>query len=125
MSWELKYIEGKKWDLVFSDEPTYVHALKTAPDSMEPELEAGTWLVVAFPVWSGPVRDSVRAAIDSAKHLSGRIQLGVRPYYFDNEILKWWPATETPAAAETMVEVRDMPERRELYLSTDHSRLPV
>ncbi len=53
MSFKVQPIEGDKWELVFSDEPSYIHALKMAPERMEPELNSGVWLVVTFPVWSG------------------------------------------------------------------------
>ena len=36
MGFDIKAIEGEKWEVVFSDEPSYVHALKMAPAAMEP-----------------------------------------------------------------------------------------
>src|SRR5438094_490694 len=48
MSFTVQPIVGGKWDLVVLDEPTYVHALKMAPEAMEPELNSRVWLVVTF-----------------------------------------------------------------------------
>jgi hypothetical protein len=33
MSFKLQPIEGDKWELVFSDELTYIHPLKMAPEA--------------------------------------------------------------------------------------------
>ncbi len=125
MSYRLQHIRDNTWELVFSDEPEYIHALQMAPKEMEPELSSGIWLVVTFPVWCGPARDSVRAALCCAKGYSGMFQLGVRPLYFHQEIYNWWPSSETPPAAETSLAVRNEPPRLEIRLSTDSSSNPI
>jgi hypothetical protein len=125
MSFKIQPIEGDKWELVFSDEPSYIHALKMAPEAMEPELNSGVWLVVAFPVWSAPVRHSVLAAVACAKDHGGKFQLGVRPFDSHDEIYKWWPDGEAPAAGKVSLAVRDEPPRREIHISTDPSSSPI
>jgi hypothetical protein len=124
MSFELRVVNDL-WELKFLDEPSYVHALKMAPESMEPELNAGVWLVVVFPVWSGPVRDSVRAAITFVKDHGGKFQLGVRPFDSHDEIYKWWPVTESPSAGKVLLAVKEEGPRRELHISTDPSSSPL
>lgn len=125
MSFEIQPIEGDAWKLVFFDEPSYVHALKMAPEAMEPELSSGAWLVVVFPVWSGPVRDSVRAAISCAKDYGGKFQLGVRPFDSHDEIYKWWPVSEAPTAGKVLLAVQGDGPRRAIQISTDPSSSPM
>ncbi len=125
MSFEIQPIESDKWKLVFFDEPNYVRALKMAPEAIEPELDSGVWLVVVFPVWSGPVRDSVRAAIACAKYHGGKFQLGVRPFDSHDEIYKWWPDAKAPSAGEVLLAVQEEGSRREIHISTGLSSSPV
>src|SRR5438128_1820893 len=107
MVWELRPTVSEKLELVLSDEPSYIHALEMAPESREPELEHGAWLVVAFPIWSGPVRHSVHAAVACAKDHQGKFQLGIRPYNSHEEIYKWWPVNEAPIEGRVLLTVRD------------------
>lgn len=125
MSFKVQPIEGDKWELVFSDEPSYVHALKMAPESREPELNTGVWLVVTFPVWSAPVRHSVLAAIACAKDHGGKFQLGVRPFDSHDEVYKWWPGSDAPAADKVSLAVRGEPPRQEIHISTDPTSSPL
>jgi hypothetical protein len=124
MSFELRAIDGGKWELLFSDEPSYIHALNMAPDSIEPEMKSGLWLIVVFPVWSSPVRHSVRAALACAKDYGGKFQLGVRPYDYYEEIFKWWPGGKVPSEGDQLLVAWDEP-RRELHISTDSSSSPI
>lgn len=125
MSFMVHPINGDKWGLVFSDEPDYIHALQMAPETMEPELGSGLWLIVAFPLWSGPVRDSVRAAVACAKKCGGKIHLGVRPFDYHDEFIRWWPGDEIPAGDETTVTVQDTPGGREVHITADNSAVPT
>jgi len=125
MGFDIQAIEGDKWEVVLSDEPSYIHALKMAPEALEPELGSGLWLVVAFPVWSGPVRDSVRAAIAYAKQYGGKFHLGVRPFDYHEEMSAWWPASEVPAGGGMSLTVQDDPHRREVHITTDTSTDPA
>lgn len=119
MGFKVQAVEGDKWEVVLSDEPSYIHALKMAPEAMEPELESGTWLVVAFPVWSAPVRHSVLAAVACAKLYNGKFHLGVRPFDSHEEMSRWWPAGDIPAGGGVSLTVQDDPHRREVHITTD------
>ena len=125
MSFKVQPIEGDKWELVFCNEPGCIHALKMAPESMEPELSIGVWLVVTFPVWSTPVRHSVLAAIACAKNHGGKFQLGVRPFDSHEEFYKWWPVGDVPSAGKIFLAVQDEGPRREIHISTDPSSGPM
>lgn len=95
MSFEVRARKGA-WEVVLTDEPPFVHALAMAPSSLEPELNSGTWLVVAFPVWSHSAIVSVHAAMDCAKEYQGAFQLGIRPFDAFQEFQRWWPSGHTP-----------------------------
>ncbi|MCI0459556.1 MAG: hypothetical protein L0Z62_21620 [Gemmataceae bacterium] len=124
MSFQLQPLDDEKWQLVFTDEPEYVHPLHMAPESRERELDSGTWLIVTFPVWSGPVRHSVVAAVACARDFGGTFQLGVRPFDHHEEIYKWWPSSKAPSQAEVRIEVREESSRREVHISTDPAASP-
>lgn len=125
MGFQVQVTEGDKWEVVLLDEPSYIHALKMAPETMEPELGTGTWLVVAFPVWSGPVRHSVLAAVTCAKQYGGKFHLGVRPFESHEEMSRWWPVDEVPVEGEMSLAVQDDPHRREVHITTDTSTDPA
>jgi hypothetical protein len=125
MSFKVQPVVGDMWELVFSDEPSYIHALKMAPEAIEPELHSGVWLVVTFPVWSAPVRHSVLASIACAKDHGGKFQLGVRPFDSHDEIRKWWPVSNAPPAGKVLLAVQDEGPRREIHISTDPSSSPL
>jgi hypothetical protein len=118
-------LKGEKWELVFYDEPSYIKALKMAPESLEPELSIGIWLIVAFPVWSTPVRYSVLAAVACAKDYGGKLQLGVRPFEAHGEIYKWWPGRHSPSPEKVWLAVENKPPQLEIHISTDPSSNPI
>ena len=125
MSWLLRSIGHDKFELVLSDEPSYIHALQMAPDCREPELDLGLWLLVVFPVWSSPVRQSVRAALACAIDHAGKFQLGIRPFNSHEEISKWWPLSNAPSPGQTLIAVSDEPSPREIHISTDPTSYPI
>jgi hypothetical protein len=125
MSFEVQVVEEDKWKVAFIDEPSYLHALGMAPDHIEPELLSGTWLVVVFPVWSVPVRESVHAAIVVAKEFDGKFQLGVRPFNSSDENRKWWPNDPPPSVEIIVTSTQDVGEKRELRISSDGAKLPL
>jgi hypothetical protein len=124
MSFSYRKSEDGRWTVILTDEPDFVHALNAAPESIEPELIRGFWLIVAFPVWSGPARASVRAAITCAKEQAGKFRLGLRPYEFENEFENWWPGSPMPQAASTQIEILGDEQFREVRISTDHKMIP-
>ncbi len=125
MSYEVWPLEDDKWELVFFDEPAYIHALQMAPTTMESELNTGVWLVVAFPVWSTPARYAVQAAFDRARDNAGKFELGVRPFESHTEIDAWWPSREVQPAAGYLLTVKDHGPGREARITADHSRIPT
>jgi hypothetical protein len=125
MSFKLSPLAGDRWRLEFTGEPEYVHALMMAPESREAELDSGIWLVVAFPIWSGPVRHSVVSAVACAKEFNGRFQLGVRPFDHREEIASWWPGGQVPSQAELQIDIREDVSRREVRITSDPSASPI
>jgi hypothetical protein len=125
MSFQVRWTDSEKWEVAFSDEPSHIHALEMAPESMESVLSTGLWLVVAFPVWSAPVRESVCAAVSCAREGAGRFQLGVRPFDSHDEIYKWWPVAEYPAAAEAFMQVCGEAANEEVHVWSDPSATPI
>jgi len=125
MSFDVHIIEGNIWELVFSDEPAYIHALKMAPKTLEPELKSGIWLVVAFPVWSGPVRDSIQAAIACTKQYGGKFHLGVRPFDYYEEMNTWWPCSDIPMGGEISVTEKNDGQQLEVHIGIDANTAPV
>src|SRR5260370_19479521 len=125
MSFKLLPLTADRWKLEFTYEPDYIHALMMAPESREGELDSGTWLVVAFPIWSSPVRHSVRSAIACAKEFGGRFQLGVRPFNYPEEFANWWPCAESPPPADQLIDVREGPTGREVRITSDPTANPI
>jgi hypothetical protein len=99
----VEHLANGKWKLVFRDECKFVHALEMAPPSREAELDVGSWLIVAFAIWSGPARASVQIALDFAKASGGSFQLGVRPFDDHEELLTWWPSDSRRACMASIV----------------------
>jgi hypothetical protein len=124
MGYKLEPQGGDAWKIVFFEEPSYIHSLTMAPEAIEPELLVGVWLVVVFPIWSGPVRASVTAAMSCAKDYEGKFQLGVRPFEAHEELLRWWPTGSPPGPDKMVVAVKDEKGQRELHLSMDLSYSP-
>jgi hypothetical protein len=89
MSFELQRDELEKFCITLKDEPPYCRGLVSAPRAREPELDQGTWLVLCFAGWSGPDVAAVQVALDAAKRMGGRLNLGVRPYDYREEHAAW------------------------------------
>ena len=123
MSLKIQPINGdescEKWELVVTDEPKYICALETAPKRIEKKLNSGTWLVVAFSVWSVPVRHSVLAAVDCAKCHDGEFQLGLRPYNSQDELYPWWPSVRLPAVDVISTTASSESEKVKIDISSD------
>lgn len=124
MGFELKVVNDS-WEVVLFDESDYIHALKMAPEAIESNLKSGKWLVVAFPVWSVPVRHSVRAAMAYAKQQAGKVSLGIRPYDDHEEMSKWWPVADVPVESETTVTEMNDGQRLEIHIATDGAAHPL
>lgn len=60
-----------------------------APDELEPELQSGSWLILAFALWSAPdLRAICTAATVSRKQVA---QVAVRPFDDFTEFATWCP----------------------------------
>ena len=125
MGFQIQSIDGGKYAIVFSDEPGYVHALKMAPELIEPELRVGLWLVMAVAVWNGPAIRNIEAAIASTKDHAGTFQLGVRPFDDYEEFDKWWPSAEAPARSEPVIELSECGSEKTLRISADNAHFPT
>ncbi|MDP1681562.1 MAG: hypothetical protein Q8L39_07275 [Burkholderiales bacterium] len=77
--------------ITLTGESAYSHALDAAPSAREPELNTGNWLVMAFAVWSIPDILAIQTALDVAKRFSGKLNLGLRPFDYPEELGAWCP----------------------------------
>ena len=91
MPFEVRRDDRERLSIVLEDEPSYCEALASTPPSREPELDRGTWLVLCFAGWSGPDVAAVHVALDAARRLGGRVNLGLRPYDDREEHEAWCP----------------------------------
>jgi hypothetical protein len=93
--------------LVLTGEPNYIVALTMAPDELEPELRYGSWILLAFAIWSGPDRIAVGDAISLAKALAGGVRLGIRPFDDHAEFSRWCPQVNEKHASPIWLVLRD------------------
>jgi hypothetical protein len=80
--------------IVLTGEPAHCRALDAAPPAREPALDAGTWLVMAFAIWSVPDQKAIQVALDAAQRFGGKLKLGLRPYHDPQELDTWYPGRE-------------------------------
>src|SRR4051794_6117367 len=73
------------------EEPNYCHRLAQGPAQRDPELNHGGWLVLVYAIWSGPDIQMISVAQKVAKRFAGRLELGLRPYDYPEEIKTWCP----------------------------------
>lgn len=124
MIFNIRATEDTGWELILTDEPPYIQALKAMPGERESELNVGMWLVVAFAVWSGPDFESVRAAIACAKNAGGQFQLGIRPFDDYDEFSTWWPPSQAAPLATKSIASPQRASQRRLRISTDPHATP-
>jgi hypothetical protein len=94
------------------DEPAWCHALAANAHAREAALSRGTWLVLAFPVWSVPDVEAVQIALDVAHQSGGRLDLGLRPYDDPIELRASWPDVDVDASGPYWVLLQDGTVRR-------------
>jgi hypothetical protein len=87
----LRSVGPGKYQLVFEHAPGYVHALPMSPPAREPELNRGTWLVLAYHPSSVPDANSVDQAVRLTVARRGTIKLGVRPCVTREDFTDWFP----------------------------------
>jgi hypothetical protein len=107
MSWSVRPTEAGKWEMILQDEPTNIYALNTSSALTDPLIQSGVWLVVAFPVWSGPIRRSVIEACECARRNPSLMNLGVMPFGEYTEITEWWPECFVAPSPEISSSVDD------------------
>ncbi|HEX2569224.1 MAG TPA: hypothetical protein VH877_06645 [Polyangia bacterium] len=107
MSYQIAKQDGGQFAVTFTGEPDYCRALSMAPESMEPELAEGLWLVLVFAVWSVPDRRAIAVALTAVKDLGGRVRLGVRPCDDPGETTGWCPEVEDGGATPQWLVLRD------------------
>lgn len=89
MSFTIESDEQERFLVRLVNEPGFVHALEMAPARRESILDRGNWIVLAFAVWSKSDLQSIARAIEFAKSLNGRLNLGLRPFEFAEEFVPW------------------------------------
>ncbi|MBM3457988.1 MAG: hypothetical protein FJX77_05595 [Armatimonadetes bacterium] len=66
-------------------------SLPMAPAAIEPELCEGTWLIIAFAVWSVTDWRACHHALPLVRRWHGRVRLGLRPLNDCRELHAWHP----------------------------------
>lgn len=93
--------------ITLTGEPLYFHALDAAPSAREPKLNTDNWLVMAFAVWSIPDNLAIQTALDVAKRFGGKLNLGLRPFDYSEELGAWCPGLEYGGQSPLWVLLRD------------------
>jgi uncharacterized protein (TIGR02996 family) len=72
---------------------TTIALLPQAPAALEPELQTGAWLVLAWAVWSAADRTAVHRMHDALQnaHRSFDVRFAVRPFDRYDEFETWFP----------------------------------
>ena len=94
-------------ELILSGEPAYCHALPAKGTALPPGTKAGRWLLMAFAVWSVPDVAAVQVALDLARSLGGRLNLGLRPYDDPDELRGWCPGVTLEGNGPFWILLRD------------------
>lgn len=94
MSWNISSLDDQRVAISMEGEPAYCHALRQAPASRETQLDRGTWLLLAFAIWSGPDRTAIDVALEVVKGFHGQVNLGVRPFDDHAEFKTWGRVAE-------------------------------
>jgi hypothetical protein len=89
MSYKVKHVSGRMFEIRLDNEPEYCVPLTMAPARREPQLDQGAWLVMVVAVWSGPDYVAVGDALTAAKTFDGFVRLGIRPFEEFSEMETW------------------------------------
>jgi hypothetical protein len=93
--------------ITLTGESSYSHALDAAPSGREAGLNRGNWLVMAFAVWSIPDNLAIQTALDVIKRFGGKLNLGLRPFDYSEELDAWCPGLEYGGQSPLWVLLRD------------------
>jgi hypothetical protein len=83
-----------RYSLDLGDMAANLISLEMSPESPEPTLIAGRWLILAFAIWSGPDRKAVSTAMHLAKSTGHPVRIAVRPFDSHSEFDRWCPAVK-------------------------------
>ncbi|HTS72150.1 MAG TPA: hypothetical protein VMG74_00390 [Gaiellaceae bacterium] len=81
------------WKMDLGVDSRLVDQFAMAPDRLEEILQRGSWLVLAFAVWSGPDLEAVTTAVAVARERTN-LKVGIRPFDDFAEFDKWCPTEE-------------------------------
>jgi hypothetical protein len=107
MSYQVTRDQNGMPNLILSGEPAYCHALGANVKVPEPEIGTGQWLLMAFAVWSAPDVAAVQVALDLARSLGGKLNLGLRPYDDLDELREWYPGITLEGNGPFWILLRD------------------
>jgi hypothetical protein len=107
MSYQVIRDQNGAPDLILSGEPPYCHVLAANATGSEPDICAGQWLLMAFAVWSAPDVAAVQVALDLARSLGGKLNLGLRPYDDPDELREWCPGLTPEGSGPFWILLRD------------------
>ena len=91
MSFQIIKGSDDVYHVSLSEEPSWVLGMRSRSLEIEPALDHGAWLVVAFSVWSAPDREEAYKAIELAKCHNINVRIGLLPYDYPEEIELWLP----------------------------------
>jgi len=108
MNYQITADEQERFHIEFSDDVVNVVGLRMAPDALEPELQNGQWLILAFAVWDAKDRPAIEVACRIAASLEAT-RVAVRPFELPDEFATWAPELAdheiTVAVSESRSEV--------------------
>lgn len=88
-----------RFRIQFKNDIQNIVGLLMAPESIEPELSNGDWIVLAFAVWDMNDRTSIDIACRIASSAT-EFKVGVRPFEFGNEFKTWAGFTSSAGALD-------------------------
>ncbi len=107
--YRLETDDQERFRVIFSDDVDTLVSLPMSPAYMEPELQQGHWLILAFTIWDPKDRPMLKVAFDIARQLDSA-RVAVRPFEFGDEFAAWLPQLSSDAG-RLYVEKRKSRER--------------
>jgi hypothetical protein len=91
MTYVIQKTQESRFDIKLESEAPNCHALATAPDHREPELDSGVWVVASYALWSGPDLECLKVTLNVARHFIGFAEFGLRLFEDFSEFDTWCP----------------------------------
>jgi len=107
MAFRIEDIRYPAWSRVVAGEFANVRPLAMAPVAREAMLDAGVWLIVVVPVWSGTCRRAIDDVTAMATQLPDGVNVGVRWFDEYEEIAAWLPNAEQSYSTPQWFLLRD------------------